>query len=218
MFLLHGAGLGPWIWDEVIPLLKFPAQAVHRTVNATLADSIGSLVHSMGDDAILVGHSFAAEIAIGAAAAAPSRVAAVILIGGVVPENGKSFLSMMPAPARLVMRLMLRRAENGIALPLRLVRKEYCNDLDEAKTLMVLNRISREAPRLYLDALNWSSLPDSIPRHYVKLLKDHSVSPKRQDRMIARVKARSVVTLETGHLPMIGKPAELAACLNAVPT
>ena len=214
MFLLHGAGLGPWIWDEVIPLLARPAETVFRSPSVTLSDAIASLAQTIEEDAILVGHSFAAEIAIGVAAAVPAKVASVILVGGVVPESGKSFLSMMPLPARIVMSMMLKRAHNGINLPRGLVSKEYGNDLSEEKKARVLDRITPEAPRLYLDPLRWSSLPDSIPRSYVKLLRDHSVSPKRQDAIIKRIRATHVESLDTGHLPMLSKPADLAAVLN----
>lgn len=214
MYLMHGAGLGPWIWDEVIPLLNVPAEPVHRTVSVTLGEAIGALVQTMEDHAVLVGHSFAAEIAMGVAATAPARVSSVILIGGVVPESGKSFLSMMPLPARILMRFMLKRARGGINLPHGLVRKEYGNDLDAEKKARVLDRLTPEATRLYLDPLRWSSLPPSVPRHYVKLLRDHSVSPRRQDAIIKRIVANQVESLDTGHLPMLSKPAELAAVLN----
>lgn len=225
LLLMHGAGLGGWIWDRVVPDLAGPGEALDlpgrgdgvRPGDVTLEsciDFVASRARSIGKRSILVGHSFSAGIALGAAAAHPDVVAAVVLVGGLVPESGRSFMSLLPLPQRLFLGVLLRRARNGISLPASLVRKEYCNDLDEASTKQVLARVMPEAPRLYLDDVDWSALPRSVPRFYVKLLNDASVSVKQQDQMIERIESSGVVRLATGHLPMIAQPQEMAATLN----
>jgi hypothetical protein len=95
-----------------------------------------------------------------------------------------------------------------------LIKKEYCGDLDDATTDLVLARTVPEAPRIYLDPLAWSALPDDLPRFYVKLLNDESVNPKMQDQMIERIQASTVESLSSGHLPMLARPSEMAATLN----
>jgi pimeloyl-ACP methyl ester carboxylesterase len=225
LLLMHGAGLGGWIWDSVIPELTGPGEAVDlpgrgdgiEPGDVTLQTCIDLVAHrtrSLAGRSILVGHSFTAGIALGAAAAEPERVAAVVLVGGLVPESGKSFMSLLPLPQRLLLGVLLRRARNGISLPASLVRKEYCNDLDDATTRLVLARVVPEAPRLYLDRVDWSGLPGRMPRFYVKLLNDASVNVKQQDRMIDRIQATGTVPLATGHLPMLAQPTEMAATLN----
>ncbi|HEX2121777.1 MAG TPA: alpha/beta fold hydrolase [Thermoanaerobaculia bacterium] len=223
LLLLHGAGLGGWIWERVLPSLRAPAAALELpgrgggrdpgevTLEECVAFVAGEIERA--GRAIVVGHSIGASVAMAAAARRPEHVPAIVLVGGMVPESGKPFLSLLPPPARLVLRLMLRRAKNGIALPPSLVRKEYCNDLDEATTELVMRKLTPEVPRLYLDAVEWSSLPDRVPRTYVKLLNDRSVKPAKQDAIAARTGA-SVVTIDSGHLPMLARPAELAAVLN----
>ena len=225
LILLHGAGLGRWIWDSVIPELAAPAQAVDlpgrgdgtSPGDVTLKQCI-DLVHdkarALTTRSILVGHSISGEVALGVAAAHPKKVAAVILVGGVAPESGKSFMSLMPLPQRLFLHVLLKRARAGIKLPDSLARKQYCNDLDEATTSMVLSRLTPEAPRLYLDKLEWSALDERVPRFYIKLLDDTAVPPKQQDRIIRRIRASKVESLKTGHLPMLARPSELAAALN----
>jgi pimeloyl-ACP methyl ester carboxylesterase len=95
------------------------------------------------------------------------------------------------------------------------VKKAYCNDLDTEATARVLARLSREPRRLYLDPVRWATLPAGLPRHYVKLSQDVSFSPPEQDAMIQRLGAR-VTVLDTGHLPMISRPAELATALEHI--
>lgn len=215
LILLHGAGLGAWIWDRVLPHLHLPARALDlpgrgdgtTPGDVTLEQSVQFVTRHIGDDTVLVGHSFGAMIAL---AAATRKPAAVIALGGVTPESGKTFLSIIPFPQRLFLGVLLRRAKNGIAIPQSIVRKGYCNDLNAETTELVLRKVTPEAPRLYLDAVEWSPHAPA----YVKLLHDQSANPKEQDRMIERMHATRVESLHTGHLPMLAQPQETAAVLN----
>ncbi len=222
ILLMHGAGLGRWIWDRVIPELPASTEAVdlpgrsdgRNPGDVTLAECIDFIAEKAQPPAILVGHSFSAEIALGVAAAHPQRVAAVILVGGLVPESGKSFMTLLPLPQRLFLHVLLRLSRRGVKLPASLVKSEYCDDLDEQTTELVLAKTTPEAPRLYLDALDWSALPESMPRFYIKLLDDRSLDLKQQERIIERIRATDVRSMQTGHLPMLASPHEMAKTLN----
>jgi pimeloyl-ACP methyl ester carboxylesterase len=217
--LFHGAGLGPWIWDEVIPRLGVPARAVPRgdPRTFTLEGHVQEVALELGSlrPAVLVGHSIGAEIALVLAASRPYDVAAVVLVGGMVPVDGRSFLSLMPLPMRLTVGTLIRLSRSGVRLPSRLVEKAYCNDLDTETTAKVLGRLEREPRRLYLDPVRWAGLPTGLPRYYLKLSKDASASQAEQDVMIQRTGAK-VTVLDTGHLPMMSRPGELAEALEHI--
>lgn len=229
LVLLHGAGLGAWIWHGVKSRLTVSAQAVDLPGRAsgddpgavTLRDCVDHLVtllHAADDPPIVVAHSFSAQVAYVAASEHPDRVRAIVLVGGVLPESGRSFLSTLSLPARLLLGIVLRLSRRGVMLPRTAVIREYCNDLDAATTAMVVERTTREAPRLYLDAVHWRKLPGHLPVIYVKLLEDRSLPPAKQDEMIRRAGASRVETLQTGHLPMLSRPDELAAMLSRIAT
>src|SRR5687768_13933056 len=178
--LLHGAGLGSWIWDRVLPHLTRPAVAPPRDERAqTLDDVVTSVAGHLTDDTILVGHSISAMVAMIVAARNREKIAGIVSVGGVVPESGKPFLSLNPLPQRLLLRFLMRKPR--ISLPKSGIRKQYCNDLDDETTRLVLDRMTPELSRLYLDPAAWSGAPASIPRLYVKLLDDRSVKPSMQD-------------------------------------
>jgi pimeloyl-ACP methyl ester carboxylesterase len=223
LLLLHGAGLGGWIWDRVVPELNFPAEAIDLPGRSgkgdpgdvTLQQCIDFVAgRARGYRAVVVGHSFSAQIALGLASAYPQHIGAVILVGGIAPNSGKAFTSLLPIMQRLFMYLVLRRSRNGVKLPPKLVAKQYCSDLDSATKEFVQSRITPEAPRLYLDKLTWSGMPSDMPRLYIKLLKDKSLSSDDQDKMMQRIAPTRMETLQAGHLPMLSQPRELAAILN----
>lgn len=179
-------------------------------------DYVTALLLSGDEPKILVGHSFSAQVAMAAASEQPEKVRAVILVGGMVPDSGDNFLTLLPLPMRLLMAVVLRLSRTGVTLPRAAVKREYCNDLDDATTQLVLDRVCPEAPRLYLDPVQWARIPAHVPVIYVKLLDDRSVSPSKQDEMIKRTRATRVETLESGHLPMLSRPREMAEILNRI--
>jgi hypothetical protein len=53
-----------------------------------------------------------------------------------------------------------------------------------------------------------------VPRTYVRLTEDAIVSLETQDRMISNLGGAEVVDLDSGHMAMISRPADLARVLN----
>ena len=61
-----------------------------------------------------------------------------------------------------------------------------------------------------------AGLRAETPATYIKLLRDQSVSPESQDRMIETLGAPEVLELDAGHDAMVSRPAELAALLDRI--
>ena len=59
-------------------------------------------------------------------------------------------------------------------------------------------------------------VPEDLPRTYVRLLQDASLTVATQDQMIANLGGAEVVDLDAGHMAMISQPAALASLLNAL--
>lgn len=223
--LIHGAGLGAWAWDRVTPQLDFPALAVDLPMRGDPYKTLGTLkleeyVQSVIDASaafgvekfVLVGHSIGGEIALRIATRMPERVAGIVFVSAVIPQPGKAMISIRPRLEHLFMRLTA--IFGTLKVPARLVRNRAANGLDEETVALVLRKYSPESPRLFLDRADWS-LPESLPRWYVKTSDDLSVPLALQDMMLARVLPSRAPVIASGHYPMLAKPKELALILNA---
>src|SRR5690554_2613673 len=114
--LIHGAGLGGWIWREVEPKLELPTLAVDfpgrdlapkQRGALSLNDYVTALQAQIEafecERVILVAHSIGGVLALPIAAALGDRVAGMVGVKAAIPAKGGSFLSCLPLPKRLLM-------------------------------------------------------------------------------------------------------------------
>jgi pimeloyl-ACP methyl ester carboxylesterase len=228
--LVPGAGLGTWVWDPLAgeldrPVLPIPIPGRDLTGRKLRRFTLGAAAHGLTDAVrawtgpervVVVGHSLAGVLVPALARGLAERVAAVVFVGALAANDGQRALDLMSGQTRFFVHLFGRLRPGGMKPPVSALRKELCNDLDEATTASVVEQFEPvpEAPRLYRDRVSWDGVPD-VPRLYVRLLRDESVPPPRQQEMATAIGA-AIVTMDTGHLPMLGQPGELARILIRV--
>lgn len=227
--LIPGAGLGTWLWDPVVPHLEGPglqvpipgrgvstAERRALTLGAAADEIAGAARTWEPERLVLVGHSLGGVLVPEVARRLSDRVAGLAFVGALVPGEDERGFDLQTPFQQVFIRLLGLVRPRGAKPPASALRKELCNDLDEATTASVVEHFEPvpEAPRLYRDRVTWAGVPD-VPRRYVQLLRDQSVPPERQARMAAAIEAE-MVTLDTGHLPRLSRPADLAAILNEV--
>ena len=64
--------------------------------------------------------------------------------------------------------------------------------------------------------MDWSGAPPSVPRTFVRCLRDPIQSRDVQERLAAHCGARRVIDIDTGHTPAIDAPADLAGLLDGL--
>lgn len=222
--LLHGAGLGSWIWDDMLKNLAYPALAIDflgrgahvdiSTKGLSLSQYVASILHDIqmvqSKNIILVAHSISGILAIEIANQLHDRLVGLVAIGAVFPQEKGSYVSSMPWVNGMILRLILHLA--GTQPPDSAIRKTLCIDLSNQYAQEVIHRFIPESKKLYTDQVQTQfSFPHSL---YVNLKQDQELTEKIQQQMVINLSPDQVLDLNTGHLPMLSRPKELARILN----
>lgn len=223
MVMVPGAGLGGWIWREVAPQLHPPVLSVelpgrHLDVKARqtlrLEDYArhvqAQVEQSAPSRVVIVAHSLGGVVALKSASVLGERVAGFVAVSAVIPRHGRSFLSALPVPKRWAMNVLLRTV--GTKPPDAAIRSGLASDLSPEVADEVVARFTPESKWVYLDPTG-AATPD-VPKLYVKTTNDNELDSALQDSMITNLGPGQVVPLESGHLPMLSRPRELADVLN----
>jgi pimeloyl-ACP methyl ester carboxylesterase len=222
--LIHGAGLGAWIWEDLISNLGFPCLAIDLPGRGRHADiatsdlSLNQYVESVLFDInqfspaklIIVAHSISGIIGIEVSNKLQNRVVGFIAISASIPSMNNSYISSLPFFSGLFLRIMLKFA--GTRPPASAIQGGLCNDLDDKSTSKIIDHFIPESKKLYTDKLRVQSIPDNSM--YLHLKKDRALSEAIQVRMIKNLHAKQVIDIDSGHLPMFSKTKELAEILN----
>jgi pimeloyl-ACP methyl ester carboxylesterase len=226
--LVHGAWHGAWCWKKVLPSLwanSHRAFAVSLTgvgeralqlspsirLQTHVDDVLAVIEAEELSRAILVGHSYGGLLITAAAAQVPERIAHLVYVDAIVAYDGESWSSIHDEQTRSMRREGIART--GVMPPM----DPAAYGLTGEDAAWVRRRQRPHPGGMYDDALHIDAkLLQRIARTFV----DCS-SPALPTVALSRRRARSdpgwnVVTLETGHDPMISAPAELLRVLDSV--
>lgn len=225
---VHGGAHGAWCWDRVRPHLDRPSVAVDLPGRGSRPSPLESVTLQDFEDAvieeveaqgegpvILVGHSLAGITLPRVAERIPDRLAHLVFIACTVPDEGVAVLNDLSPDVEL---LASQNLEHPVAmtLPDEIARSMFCNDMDEEQTRFVLSHLSAEAWQPMQTPSRLAGLRQGLPATYLKLLRDQSVPPELQDKMIANVGQPRVIEMDAGHNAMVSQPEALARILNEI--
>ena len=100
----------------------------------------------------------------------------------------------------------------GTKPPQKSIESELCNDLTAEQTSKIVNEFVPESRALYITKINFT-LPDTNLL-YIKLKNDRSMSNTLQDKMAKNLNANKIITINSGHLPMMSKAKQFAVILS----
>jgi pimeloyl-ACP methyl ester carboxylesterase len=164
------------------------------------------------DDVVLVGHSLAGCSMPATIGLLGDRVRHAVFVACTVPEDGTSSLDTLDPEVQAMARSGL--ASEPRAMDASMARLVLGDDLDDDQFAWCVERLVPEAPRLVLAPVDLSPLRTTLPRTWVRTLRDGIVPAEKQLRFARNVGDCPVIDLDAGHMCMVSHPAATAAVLD----
>ncbi len=230
--LVHGAWHGRWCWNNVVPLLQakghkvlapdLPGHGDDSTPpeSLTLADyvsSIVSVVASVGEPVVLVGHSMAGMVVAAVAEQVPQAVAKLVFLTAFMPASGDSIASLQKSNVGSRLPDFVMRSEDKLTTTVRpegLVPLFYhdCSpdDIAFAQSRLVREAIAPNRGGVHLTPERFGR----IPRLYIECLHDQTIVPSLQKLMINAQPGTQSAKLDSGHSPFFSMPEKLIGLMT----
>jgi pimeloyl-ACP methyl ester carboxylesterase len=237
--LVHGAWQGAWVWEAFAPLLQvrgITTEAIDlpgadgRREDAGFDEQVDALVARIdavpaGVPVLLLAHSGGAVLASQAAEDRAPRIAALVMVAGIMLPSGTSLAAVIasmvaeghPPEALAGIRPHLLWSADGRVsrVPPQAAVDVFLHDCPPPAAAAAAARLTPQSeaaragtPRL--TEARWGR----VPRLYVEALRDRSIVPAVQRRLLALSPGAQVLSIDAGHAPHVSRPVALAALLG----
>jgi pimeloyl-ACP methyl ester carboxylesterase len=222
--LVHGAWADSSSWDGVVERLLrdgYPV-AVFATPLRSLSGDSGALrdyLAAVSGPIVLVGHSYGGAV-ITNAAAGNASVRALVYVDAFAPAAGQPIAVLAGPDSALTNPAILQFVPAGAPTPTTdlyidkgLFPAAFANDLPPAKARILA---VTQRPLTYGALTEPSGAPawSAIPSWYEIGTKDKVIPAAAQKQMATAIGAH-IRSAPTGHLPMVSRPADVTATIEA---
>ncbi len=221
---LHGAGLGAFIWEELVDNLSYDTVCIDYPLRANAAklpksNTLQAYVNHCESQLqayaerkiVLVVHSIGGCVGLELAARLGSRLQLFIGLSAAIPPPGGAFMDMFSPVPRLLTLAFLKLL--GTKPPAKVIQQTLCTGLADHITERITQSYTPEPLALYTDRIT-AGLP-AVNRFYICFQEDKSFTLSQQQKFAAQLAATETITIPGGHLAMLSHGAELASCLES---
>lgn len=231
LVLIHGAWHGAWCWRRVLPGLRAAGHSAHAVtltgvgerahllrpdlrLRDHIADVLGLIdAEELGDDLVLVGHSYGGLVMTGVADALLARGLKprhLVYVDAVTPHPGESWSSQhAPETVRARLEAAAQRPDGAMPPP-----DAAVFGLDGADRDWVNRRQTPQPAGVYQDRLDFDAARiATLPRTFIDCTAPALPTIAVMRERVRREPGWQVLELATGHDPMISAPEALVALL-----
>ena len=203
-------------WDSVKPLLEekgFRVTIVALPLSS-LKDDVETVEHTLGSmsaPVLLVGHGYGGVVI--TAAGSDPKVARLVYVAAYAPDDNQSaeqITAQFPSTAGAAE--LQRSADGRLVLSVKGVDEDLAQDLSPAIKADLVSGQRSVPAELYsspVEAAAWRQKPS----WFIVATNDRMIAPQLQ-RGRAKVIHANVTELQTGHIPMLSKPAKIAEVIE----
>lgn len=231
LVLIHGAWHGAWCWRRVLPGLRAAGHEAHAVtltgvgerahllrpdlrLRDHIADVLGLIdAEELGDDLVLVGHSYGGLVMTGVADALLARGLKprhLVYVDAVTPHPGESWSSQhAPETVRARLEAAAQRPDGAMPPP-----DAAVFGLDGADRDWVNRRQTPQPAGVYQDRLDFDAARiATLPRTFIDCTAPALPTIAVMRERVRREPGWQVLELATGHDPMISAPEALVTLL-----
>lgn len=234
--LVHGACHGAWCWEAVaerlsarghrMVVLDLPGHGRRASehTTASVVSYARSVVDAMAfhgiSRGIVVGHSMGGLVIPKVVEMAPERVAHLVFLAAVVlPDMSSLWETHLVPGQRAMIRGLAQAGGNGTFLyPAWYAWSRWMNDLAQGHPVVqaALPRLTPQPLRPFVEQVNLTGFyAMSVPRTYIRCLKDVAVQPDRAVEYARRLGVKPV-DLDVAHDAMLSAPDALVRLLESL--
>ena len=186
----------------------------HKWLQTFIEDITAHLKWQDLSDVILVGHSFGGLSITGTADASPERIARLIYLDAVIPEEGKSAFDALPPDIAASRLKAASDSGGGLCLPAPRPEKFGLSGPDDLA--FVASRLTPHPLATFRNPIRLNHPPgNGLPCAAIAFT-DPAYLPMEPNHRRARDLGWPVFPLATGHDAMVSAPQALAALLEQI--
>jgi pimeloyl-ACP methyl ester carboxylesterase len=212
---VHGAWADGSCWNKVIPILREKGLKVMSVQNplTSLADDVAAVHRTLAAQeapVLLVGHSWGGMVI--TEAGTHEKVAGLVYVATVAAEAGETMVDLIITNPPMPGTANLAPDEFGFFnLPLDVVQNHFAQDLPDDESYLVAVTQGPFAAKCFEGKISTPAWK-SKPAWSIVATEDHMIPPQAERSTAERANAK-VTELPTSHVPMVSKPAEVAAVI-----
>ncbi|WP_253777903.1 alpha/beta hydrolase [Goodfellowiella coeruleoviolacea] len=235
--LVHGAWHSGQCWQRVVPLLESAGHRVHAPSLTGYGDKVHLLSPEVGldthvddvvklindhdlSDVVLVGHSYAGLVISSVANQIPDRIAHLVYLDAMVPEDGETAVDVQPMTQHLID--LAARSDSGWRVPPLPERPPpfgLFGVTDPADIAWLRTMLSDQPVRCLQQPVHLDNpAVNAIPRTHIHCVgaTPEGITRRPVPAIQPNGSPAQVFELPTGHDCMITMPAELSELLLTV--
>lgn len=224
VLLVHGAWGGAWAWGYVQAELDtlgithtaidLPSRGGAPSTMADDAAAIRSALETIGEPAVVVGHSYSG-VPVTEASANNPLAAHIVYTCAAVADVGQSVLDLMgsdPTPSELGG--SIQATDDGLSTVEPAGAKRILfNDVSDEQATPIIEAMGTHRLSTFGEGPTVVGYSDT-PSTYILCGQDLVFSPELQRTMAAKARS-TVVQVDAGHIPQLGKAREVAEAIAA---
>ena len=213
--LIHGAFADGSSWNRVIPLLQAKGLKVVAVQNplTSLADDVAAaqrVIDAQTGKVVLVGHSWGGTVI--TQAGTSDKVKALVYVAALVPSEGEASADLGKAyPPTEGIKTVKPDAAGFLYLPEASVATNFAQDVPAASAKLIAATQGPIQSKAFAEPVTVAAWKTK-PNYYIVAAKDRMIQPALQQDFGKKINAKTTV-LQTGHVPMLSQPKEVAAVI-----